>query len=216
MVTKLSEKQFEAKWCQECESLIVMPDCLRDDLILTNCSSNKYEDKNDNYESLEYLYDLNKDGTKDIYYEYSLDNGYYQLTDRNFDGRIDQSHHYNNKDKILKSRIDDDFDGYLETEVLYDKGSINQVYVDSNNNGFRDIFFFYESGTLIKSIKYYASYEGEKALGTISYKLGHPSKEKIEKTNISEEQFESKWCQDCEMRLVPVNCEKQQHIKKWF
>lgn len=138
------------------------------------------------------LYDLNEDGIDDITYESTID-GYYEFVDRNFDGKVDESHHYGNDDKIIKSKIDENFDGYLETEIFYEKGSPCFSSVDSNIDELRDIFFLYRSGTLIKGSKYYIDSEGKQAIRTVEFKFGFPSKEPVVKTNLSRKQFDEKY-----------------------
>ena len=66
----------------------------------------------------EFIMDLNSDGTKDVFYEFD-DSGYFELVDRNFDGRVDESIRYDKDNIILSSKIDEDFDGYLETKIYY-------------------------------------------------------------------------------------------------
>lgn len=131
------------------------------------------------------LYDLNEDGINDITYE-DTEDGYYEFVDRNFDGKVDESHHYSKSDKLLSSKIDDDFDGYLETEVFYSKESIHLSSVDSDSDQLRDIFYFYQSGTLVKGIKYYPK---KKMIGSIEFDFGYPSKESISGTEASPKQF---------------------------
>ena len=129
--------------------------------LISGCNSTDYVNK-----VSENVNDLNEDGSSDISY-IDTDNGYYQLVDRNFDERVDETHHYNKEHNILRSMIDDDFDGYLETELLFDNGYVYQAFVDSDNNGLRDTFYFYVSETLIKSKRYLPNHKGNQAIETI-------------------------------------------------
>ncbi|MDO6424914.1 hypothetical protein [Saccharophagus degradans] len=91
--------------------------------------------------------DLNEDGIDDLSYEFTLD-GYYEFVDANFDGVVDQTHKYDDKGVLISSKYDDDFDGVLETKVVYQFTVPYRTYVDTNKNGLIDLVFFYESGVL--------------------------------------------------------------------
>jgi len=84
--------------------------------------------------------DLNHDSIKDVLYEY-VDNGHYELVDRNFDGKIDASYFFDTDYLIVKSREDDDFDNFLESVTFY-KYSLGVITtVDSDLDDFTDIIF---------------------------------------------------------------------------
>jgi len=146
-----------------------------------------------------YLYDLNEDGTDDIsYYDYG-EGLNLEYVDRNFDKKADEYHFYSKNDKRLGSIVDSDFDGFCETLLEYNNGSVDAILVDSNTDKIRDIFHSHEFGYRVKSLKYYQDYEGAPAIGTVTYEFGYPSEELIEKTLLSQQQFEDKWCRVCEL-----------------
>ena len=63
-------------------------------------------------------YDVNKDGANDLYYE-PAESGYYEIRDRNFDGRMDESTLFNTTDQPVTSRSDNDYDGVMETATVF-------------------------------------------------------------------------------------------------
>lgn len=99
------------------------------------------------------MYDLNNDGENDIFYEYT-EEGYYELIDYNFDGKVDQAHFFNNEGNLVSSKIDQNFDGYLETKTYYRMGSPLLTVVDIANDKLYDIYFKYEDGILMFSEKH--------------------------------------------------------------
>lgn len=138
--------------------------------------------------------DINGDGVKDVFYEYDK-NGYYELVDRNLDGNIDESVRYNSDDKIDSSRLDDNYDGILETSVFFINGIVSLVKVDVDANGIDDLVFFYENGALVAAKKYYVhGVLGEDAyVGSFSFYFGYPvGVEEIKKTEFSESEFVEK------------------------
>lgn len=118
------------------------------------------------------IMDLNSDGKKDVFYEYD-NSGYNELVDRNFDERIDESHRYDKKNKLISSKIDANFDGYLETRIIYKYESIEKIAVDIDRDNLYEIFYFYESGTLKNAIKYHPD-DGRNQIGKINFKFGYP------------------------------------------
>lgn len=161
-----------------------------------------------------YLYDLNEDGIQDVSF-YSYRQGLnLELVDRNFDKKIDEHHYYNKIDKRLGSTIDSDFDGCFETLIEYKNSSINVEAIDSNTDKIYDIFHFYEFGHRVKSLKYYQDYEGKPAIGTVTYKFEYPSKELIEKTQLSQEQFKDKWCRICNLEHYIKSLDEKGNIRE--
>lgn len=153
-------------------------------LWLTGCSFDKETDSSDDQ-----IMDLNSDGTKDVFYEYDS-SGYHELVDRNFDGKVDESHRYDGKNKLVSSKIDDDLDGFLETKIIYKYESPEKVAVDTDNDNLYEIFYFYESGTLVNAIKYYQTDDGNK-IGKIDFKFGYPTgEESVEITDMDESAFQ--------------------------
>jgi hypothetical protein len=68
--------------------------------------------------------------------------------DRDFDGKVDVIHEYNQKGLITHTKFDGNFDGIFETTVSYRKG---QPYIDTsdtNNDGFADLRTRYKAGNL--------------------------------------------------------------------
>lgn len=131
--------------------------------------------------------DLNGDGRQDIFYEYE-DDGYFELIDTNFDGRVDVSFRYSNQDEIVSSKSDENFDGILETTSIYKDGSIFRSWVDLNNDGYGNIFYFFNYGVLTSSERFYKKSKGDE-IGKIKYRFGYPSEEVIEKTFLSPQEF---------------------------
>lgn len=154
--------------------------------ILYGC--NNQVDENDE------IIDLNKDGVADVHYEYE-DESYYELIDRNFDGKVDQSSQYDSEHYLMSAKSDDDFDGFLETIIVYQDSLMTAVLVDTDNNQLIDIILKYEHDLVSSGEKYYkADDDGLPArIGKVEYQFGYPSKEEsILATPLSEEEFHEK------------------------
>ncbi|MGX5203187.1 hypothetical protein [Aliikangiella sp. IMCC44632] len=121
----------------------------------------------------------------------SVQGGYKQLVDRNKDSICDEVHLYNFEDEIILSTYDENFDGYMETVIVYVRQNIHRVYIDSNANGYDDIVQIYESGVLKHAERYYsASGEKNARLGKVKFFFSYPiDSEQIEETNLSEKEF---------------------------
>lgn len=131
--------------------------------------------------------DLNGDGVQDVFYEYE-EQGYYELVDSNFDGKIDLSTFYSNDDKIVSSRQDDDFDGYLETRSEYENGSLIISWVDVNHNELANIVFYYKDGILDRAERLYFG-EPLSKIEKVRFNYGYPESIIIEESEITEEEF---------------------------
>ena len=133
--------------------------------------------------------DLNGDGIVDVRIEYD-ENGYYQLTDRNFDGKVDESMRYSLDHYLLSGTSDDDFDGMFETSIEFEHSLISVVLVDTNNNQIVDIVQKYKHGLIHSSNRYYFN-EGSSMIGWVYYQFGYPAEpEVIEPSSMSEHQFQ--------------------------
>ncbi|PCI79919.1 MAG: hypothetical protein COB20_03745 [SAR86 cluster bacterium] len=134
--------------------------------------------------------DQNGDGVEDIIYEFEGD-FYYELVDRNFDGEIDESHKYGLDDRIVSSKVDSNLDGYLETSIFYEFGTVSKVNVDRMRDGQVDISFAYSEGEVIFADKYYhQTDEGAARIGRIDFEFGYPvSNEIIMETEVSSAEF---------------------------
>lgn len=135
--------------------------------------------------------DLNGDGTIDIQFENEAD-GYYQLTDRNFDGRVDESIKYDLEHFALSGKSDDDFDGIFETTIKFDNSLTSSLLVDTNANQIVDLVHLYQHGLLERSIRYTYNEEndGTGVTTTVSYEFGFPRGEvKRSTSQMSEMEF---------------------------
>lgn len=162
-------------------------------MIIAGCSEQACENILEDDQFL----DLNSDGVNDVRYEFT-DNGYYELTDSNFDGEIDTSSFYDNSGRILNSQIDQNHDGFLETETLYENGTATKSFTDLNKDGELDLLFIYDIGALTCAAKYYHD-EGNVYLGSYRFSFDYPQgSERIQK--LSEEQL----LQSRKMLLIEV------------
>ena len=138
------------------------------------------------YEALVYL---NKDGIEDVKYEYDK-TGYYELIDRNFDGKVDESLRYSLDHYLLSGTSDDDFDGVFETRLVVENSLISSVLVDTNNNQIVDLVFRYKNSLVQTAEKYSIEY-GTPVVARISYEFGYPvSHEKVEPSSMTELEFQ--------------------------
>lgn len=140
------------------------------------------------------IIDLNGDGIEDITYEY-VDDGYFELIDRNFDGKMDESNKYTLDHYLVSSKADDDFDGFSETQFIVENGFIKFTLVDSDYNQMFDIILYHKNGLIFKGERFYKKLtaEGDTKIGEVKFKYGYPlSNEEIISTKITEKQFHSK------------------------
>lgn len=136
--------------------------------------------------------DLNKDGIQDVFYEDKND-FYYMLTDRNFDGEIDEEWAYNLDDVLLLGKADNDFDGVFETKYVVQNGFVSKELIDSDQNGIYDIYHKYEFGVTSFSEKYYGISDSgtPSRIGMIKYALDKISDDEVFiETKISESEFQ--------------------------
>jgi hypothetical protein len=135
--------------------------------------------------------DLNRDNKTDTRFEYD-DTGYYQLTDRNFDGRMDESTRYDLDHIVVSGSGDDNFDGIFETHVVYLNGFLSRVLVDTNNNGLIDLVHMYKDGLIVSSERFVIKQTPgvSPTLIKIHYSFGFPiSEDIVPATTEGEEDF---------------------------
>ena len=152
-------------------------------MLIAGCSSSKVDRA-----LADGFFDKNEDGTPDVFYEY-VDDGYYELVDSNFDGNVDESNKYNSNHILVSQKLDQNFDGHLETEVIYEKGMASKERVDVNKDGVYEIVFLYESGQLSKSFKYYSQENARNMIGSVTFDYGYPSEEQLSETDKSVSEF---------------------------
>jgi len=134
--------------------------------------------------------DRNKDGKHDFFIE-SDDDFVFELIDRNFDGKVDESWKYDDNDNLVSGKVDEDLDGILETQYIQKNYSFDKVLSDTNKNGIFDVYTKLNYGVMVYSEKYYFS-NGKAQIVKINYLYGYPSgPEKIVETTISEKEFEA-------------------------
>ena len=134
--------------------------------------------------------DRNNDGKHDFFIE-SDDDFVFELVDRNFDGKVDESWKYDDNDDLVSGKVDEDLDGVLETQYIQKNYSLDKVLSDTNKNGIFDVYTKLDYGVMVYSEKYYFL-DGKAQIGKINYLYGYPTgPEKIVKTTISEKEFET-------------------------
>lgn len=141
-------------------------------------------DKND------FSQDLNLDGKSDITYENS-EFSYFQLVDRNFDGKPDERYEYDNgTDLVIDGRLDEDFDGLFETQLVMSQGIVLFEFVDINNDRIIDVAKSYNNGVLQFLDIYISAKAGNEAqIKTISFEFGVPFKTAVVSTMMSPNDF---------------------------
>ena len=141
-------------------------------------------------ESAENL-DLNSDGVDDIDYEFSRDE-YVVLTDRNFDGYIDEKIRLDRENVYLGGTSDDNFDKVFETRMFAENGLVSHVAIDTNLDGWVDQVEYYEDGVVKSATRYYPELNSSESamLGRIDYEYGYPmSAEEVESTQETLQEF---------------------------
>ena len=128
--------------------------------------------------------DYNFDGVADVYYE-DFKHSYVQFIDRNFDGKADEKYEFDtNTDFILNGRLDNNFDGIFETQLVMYQGIIQFEFVDSNGDDLIDIVSSYENGVL-KELQKYKSKQVEVYL----FEHGVPYSSNTRATKFSDRDF---------------------------
>ena len=124
--------------------------------------------------------DLNRDNKMDARFEYD-DTGYYQLTDRNFDGRMDESTRYDLNHIVVSGSGDDNFDGIFETRVEYLNGFLGRVLVDTNDNELIDLVHIYKDGLIVSSERFVLKQASgvSPTLIKIHYSFGFPISQSV-------------------------------------
>jgi hypothetical protein len=156
------------------------------------------------------IIDLNGDGVGDIFYQYHND-GYEELIDRNFDGKVDEISRYNKSHYLLSSKADDDFNGYFETILVYRNSFIYRVFVDSDEDWLIDIYSEFTDSIVSSSERYYKKVDGRGArTAKVEYSFGYPKGEKIFDSGVmSPKEFDRKArvykMEDLEVRFCPLS-----------
>ena len=141
--------------------------------------------------------DLNGDGVVDVWYQYDADllPGYYELVDRDFDGRVDESSFFSGEHTLLYSRSDDNGDTYMDTITAYKHGTASGRWVDSDRNGVIDIAFEYVFGKLRSATRYYPRQDrmDKPQVGITQFFYEYPKAETRYNVDFSEEEFEQRY-----------------------
>ncbi len=135
--------------------------------------------------------DLNGDGKANIFYQDDGDH-YFELLDKNFDGKVDQSIRFSSEHFMLSGKFDDNFDGILETKIIATNGIVSKGLVDSNLNRHFDICFQYHGGVVQYAKRFYpaSDSQGQSQVGTVRYVFGYPEgNEVLENVTLDERGF---------------------------
>ncbi|MBD3647014.1 MAG: hypothetical protein HUJ31_06065 [Pseudomonadales bacterium] len=160
-------------------------------VVVSGCSAEEAPHRSEIQESSSQGRDLNSDGHDDIFYEED-EMILYELLDKNFDGKIDESMQYSKKtDVLIGGKIDEDFDGYLETTLIAIDGIVSKALVDSNSNQVFDICFEYNHGVLDRAFRFHAQQEqSESRVSRVSFRFGYPkANEDMQPAMINEQDF---------------------------
>jgi len=133
--------------------------------------------------------DRNGDGQPDLFIE--LDGDFsYELYDRDFDGKVDESWKYDSNDELVSGKVDENLDGILETQYISKDYSLDKVFSDTNGNGIFDVYTKLDRGVMDYSEKYYGSTQ-QTRIGKVQYEYGYPTgPEVFSETTISEVEFQ--------------------------
>jgi len=133
--------------------------------------------------------DRNGDGQPDLFIEIEGDFTY-ELYDRDFDGKVDESWKFDSNDELVSGAVDENLDGVLETQYISKDHSLDKVFSDTNGNGIFDVYTKLDRGVMVYSEKYYGSIQQAK-IGKVQYKYGYPTgSEVFTETVISEVEFQ--------------------------
>ena len=153
----------------------------------------KVEELLDEIDEEDLSQDYNFDGIPDVYFEY-YEHSYIQLIDRNFDGKPDERYEYDLvTDFILDGRLDNNFDGIFETQIVMSQGVVQFEFVDSDNDSMIDIVSSFKDGVL-KELQKYAQNSKTKSnsLEIYFFEFGAPVLKEINVTKTSKIEFHEK------------------------
>ena len=124
-------------------------------------------------------FDLNRDQKPDVW-SYTVDSKdaegrpieklVRKELDINWDGKVDISRYYNDREQVEREAQDLDFDGKVDVVIYYDKGAIIRKERDLDSNGKPDLFVYYEKGKIVRKerdtnsdgkIDYWEYWEGD-------------------------------------------------------
>ena len=104
-------------------------------------------------------FDLNKDGKPDIWVYTVTVKGpdgkdverlVRKELDINWDGKVDISRQYDEKEQLTREALDLDFDGKVDEVVFYEKGQVVRKERDLSSSGKPSLWVFYENGQIVR------------------------------------------------------------------
>lgn len=104
-------------------------------------------------------YDLNKDNKPDVWtYTVTAKNAEGKDVERvtrkeldiNWDGKVDISRQYDEKEQISREALDLDFDGKVDEVIFYEKGLVVRKERDLSSAGRPSLWVFYEKGLIVR------------------------------------------------------------------
>lgn len=139
-------------------------------------------------------YDLNGDGRNDVTYEYEVASlpGYFELVDRNFDGRVDATTFFSDSHEPVYGRSDDNGDGFMNVLREYENSTVKRILIDSDHNGIIDTIVTFRFGVVEMAEKFIApeSAGGRPKIGKVKFVSMYPQQETRYETSGDESQFE--------------------------
>jgi hypothetical protein len=132
-------------------------------------------------------FDSNKDGLADIFITHDR-LGFYELSDRNYDGKVDQALRYNSESQLDSGNSDSDFDEYFETVFQVLDGYIVKDLVDTNSDGRVDLCLYYKNTQLERSVGLVGT--GQFLIEVYSYEYGRPIESNRTSTQLTSEEFD--------------------------
>jgi len=118
-----------------------------------------------------------------------VEDGSYELVDGDYDGKIDESHKYDVLGNLVFSKLDSDYDGYLETKVFFGDGRSTRSLVDTDKNGIFDLVFLYETNSKQQAIKFIKANEVSSNIQIYEMDFGFPVKFEVNGNVATEEDF---------------------------
>jgi len=137
-------------------------------------------------------FDFNQDGIDDVHYERAEDGHYYEISDRNFDSKFDESIQFDERNLAVTARRDDNFDGRLDTAVEYQNAYVRRTLTDTNENWLFDAATYYKGGLPVSSKFLEFADSGELTIRIVRYEFGLPAQSELTPYTESEEEFHSR------------------------
>jgi hypothetical protein len=113
------------------------------------------------FSATEYIFDKNKDGKPDQWYEYEEGKILMERLDTNFDGVIDYKAEFDKHNHKVLEEFDINFDGKMDDIYFYENGKLVRQEIDTNYDGSTDLWIYLLEGDQIIRYEQDTDFDGK-------------------------------------------------------